>query len=372
MSKPASHLIRLLGASGLILVAAAALNFTVDPLQLLRPARFFLAMYSPDNRMQNAGLIRSQEFDAVFMGTSLAIHFRQSDIDRRLGVRSVKLAMTGSNSREQSFVLAAALERHPGRVIWQMDDWIFHKAPDIDADIYLPADLYRRNSKGIAEYLFSGAMARESAWIAARSIPLLESMVARLTTDVLFGFSIYRVDDINSLPPDFDVPKAYNAGKAVAAFRRITNPVRSKYLAEGYGDYDAMVRSFERDAIDLVVKNPETKFDIYFTPYSILQFVAMRDASPMTLKTVYDFAAYASRRLTTFPNVTLHDFRAARDITHDLNNYGDVIHHSPDIDLKILSYLAAGDYAVDRAAPTASIERLKAQVEAYRVDDMER
>ena len=61
--------------------------------------------------MQNAGLIQSQNFDTVFMGTSLAIHFRQSDIDRVLGVKSLKLAMTGSNSHEQSFVLDAALAR---------------------------------------------------------------------------------------------------------------------------------------------------------------------------------------------------------------------------------------------------------------------
>ena len=83
--------------------------------------------------MQDAGLIRSQDFDTVFMGTSLAIHFRQSDIDRILGGRSLKLAMTGSNSREQSFVLAAAMARHPKRVIWQMDDWIFRDAPEIDS-----------------------------------------------------------------------------------------------------------------------------------------------------------------------------------------------------------------------------------------------
>jgi hypothetical protein len=76
--------------------------------------------------------------------------------------------------------------------------------------------------------------------------------------------------------------------------------------------------------------------------------------------------------LTQFPNVTLHDFRVAREITHDLNNYGDVVHHSPAIDLKVLSLLAEGKYAVDRAAPTASLDRLKAQVEAYRVDGVER
>jgi alkylhydroperoxidase/carboxymuconolactone decarboxylase family protein YurZ len=33
----------------------------------------------------------------------------------------------------------------------------------------------------------------------------------------------------------------------------------------------------------------------------------MRDASPATLKAVYDFSAYALPRLTQFPNVTLHE-----------------------------------------------------------------
>src|SRR5947199_1769947 len=142
MAAASRNLFRLLCASAAIILAAAALNFIVDPLQLFRPARLTPAGYSLDSRMQNAGLIRSQSFDTVLMGTSLAIHFRQSDIDRILGVKSLKLSMTGSNSVEQSFVLAAALERRPRQVIWQMDDWIFRDAPDIDADLYIPADLY--------------------------------------------------------------------------------------------------------------------------------------------------------------------------------------------------------------------------------------
>jgi hypothetical protein len=371
MSAPASNLLRFLAASVLIILMAAGLNFVVDPLQLFRPAWFYPAMYSQDSRMQNAGLIRSQDFDTVFMGTSLAIHFRQSDIDRVLGVRSLKLTMTGSNSQEQSFVLAAALERHPRRVIWEMDDWIFRDAPNVDSDIYLPADLYRRNWKGIASYLFSGAMARESLWMVARSFPPLEKAVARLTSGIVIKFPINRVDDLNVLPPNFDVPGFYNAKNAVANFRHITDPARSIYLAEGY-DYDAMVRHFEHDAIGLIANHPDVKFDIYFPPYSILQFVAMRDASPATLKIVYDFTAYASQRLAQFPNASLHDFRDASGITHNLSNYSDVIHHSPAVDLTILSMLTEEKYVVDRAAPTASLERLKAEVEAYRVDSIER
>ncbi|MDB5577169.1 MAG: hypothetical protein JWR80_2345 [Bradyrhizobium sp.] len=367
MSSPGKYLLRFLGAGALVIVLAGLLNFVVDPLQLFRPARLFAAMYSTDSRMQNAGLIRSQDFDTVFMGTSLAIHFRQSDIDRALGVHSLKLAMTGSSSREQSFVLAAALRRHPKRVIWQMDDWIFREAPDVDHDVYLPADLFRRNARGIAGYLFSGAMARESLWILARSIPPLQPVVARLTNGVLFKFPIPHVDDINTLRPDFDVPGFYNAKNAMAAFRRIADPRRGFHLAERF-DYDAMIRRFEHDAIDLIVGNPDVTFDIYFAPYSILQFVAMRDASPTTLKIAYDFSAYAFPRLAQLPNVRLHDFRAVKEITHDLGNYGDVVHHSPAIDLKVLSMLAEQKHLVDRAAPLATLEQLKAQVEAYRVE----
>ena len=112
MSASSRNLLRFLGATVAVMGLAVALNFIVDPLQLFRPARLFTAMYSQDSRIQNAGLIRSQKFDTAFMGTSLAIHFRQSDIDRILGVKSLKLAMSGSSSREQAFVLAAAMVRH--------------------------------------------------------------------------------------------------------------------------------------------------------------------------------------------------------------------------------------------------------------------
>jgi hypothetical protein len=353
----------LLLTSAALLLAAAALNFVVDPVQLFRPSLLVRPMYSDDVRMQNAGLIRSQDFDTVFMGTSLAIHFRQSDIDRALGVRSLKLTMQGSSSHEQVFVMEQALaQRHPDRIVWEMDDWIFCDAPEIDANVYLPADMYRRNARGVASYLFSGAMARESALLLIRTMSPL-----RPAADALAKFWIAEVDEINTLAPDADVAALYNAKNAMAAFVRITDPARAAYLAEGYG-YESEVRNFEHDAARLIAAHPGVRFDIYFPPYSILQWVAMRDASPKTLKIVYDLTEHIARRLTQFPNVRLFDFRAVGDITHDLGNYSDVIHHSPEIDRKVLSMLANGEHVVDATAPTASLEKLKAQVEAYQVE----
>jgi len=366
MSAAAINLIRFLGTTALVILAAVALNFVVSPLQLFRPARFFRAMYSPDSRMQDAGLIRSQDFDTVFMGTSLAIHFRQSDIDRLLGVRSLKLALNGSTSTEQNFVLASALERHPKRVLWEMDDWIFQDTPDIDSNNNFPADFYRRNVKGIAGYLINGTMARESAWILARSIPAFEPIISRLTNGIMFKFPISRVDDINALRPDFDLAGTYNADKAIAAFSKGSIDLANKT------DYETRVRLFERDAISLIEKHPDVHFDIYFPPYSILHFVAMREASPATLKVVYDFTAYISRRLEQFPNVSLYDFRTAKEVTYDFSNYADVIHHSPTVDLKVLSWLEEGKFIVDHLAPTAALDSLQAQVKAFHIAPTDR
>ena len=369
MSEPAKDLIRFLRTALFIIAAAALINFVVDPLQIFRPARLFTAMYSEDSRLQDAGLIRSQAYDTLFMGTSLAMHFRQSDIDRVLGVKSLKLALNGSSSREQVFVLDAALARRPNRVIWEIDDWIFHDSPEIDANAYFPADLYRRNAKGIAGYLLSGAMAREALWIAARSISALEPIIARLTSEALFSFAIARVDDINALRPDEEA--IFSATRAKAAFAYITDPIRRKFLLDDT-DYDMKVRVFERDAVSLIRSHPDVAFDIYLPPYSILQWVALRDTSPKTLESVYAFSAYSCRRLMDFPNVRLFDFRAVREVTHDLNNYSDVIHHSPAINLKVLSWLAEGKYRVERVAPTRYLDELKAQVEAYRVEKGDR
>lgn len=353
---------RLVVASIACVLGAALLTYAVDPLQLFRPSP--RAFYSEDTRVQNAGLIRSQSFDTVFMGTSLAIHFRQSDIDRALGVRSLKLAMTGSNSRQQSFVLEQAIARGAKRVIWAMDDFIFVDAADIEADPYLSVDLYRGTAKGIASYLFSAAMAKESLFALLRSIPPLQAPLKKAAPYLPVKFALADVDDIYALPRNFDIARDYNATKALAAIAYITSPVRSRFLGEGYG-FEAMVRHFEQDAVGLIARHPEVTFDVYFPPYSILQFIAMRDASPETLKIVMDLTAVIAQRLTQLSNVRLHDFRGIKGVTHDLDNYSDVIHHSPVVDAMVLRWLASGEYRVDPKAPTASLDELKKQVEAY-------
>jgi hypothetical protein len=361
----ASNLFRFVLTALATAMLIATFNFVVDPFQIFRIPRFYQAMYSSDPRIQNAGLIRTQIFDTVFMGTSLGVHFRPSEIDEYLGGRTLKLAMSGGTSREQNLVLRAALRRGPKSVLWQLDDFMFRDSPDVS--LYLPGDLYRMNIKGLVTYLLNPETTRESIWCMlqkqARFIPIARVLITlgylKLDRRDVNELNTFATDEIKSPP--------FDSTHAIAAYRQFKASPEQE--VSGFA-FDAMARNFERDVFDLIRGNPDVEFRVYFPPYSILYFAAMREVAPATLAEIYKFYNYTLERLIRLPNVELYDFRSIKDITHDLDNYRDTVHSWKSVDRKLLSYLASGDYRVHRKAPSASIEVLKKQVEAYVTDEI--
>src|SRR5437899_10936081 len=129
-------------------------------------------------------------------------------------VRSVKLATAGSTSSVQSVILAPALRRQPKTIIWEMDEWIFRDAPNVDAENYMLVDLYRMNAKGIAGYLFSLDITRGSLWALLRFFKPLETVAHGLAAAQYLKFYETRVNEINALPVSTDLASLYNASKA--------------------------------------------------------------------------------------------------------------------------------------------------------------
>ena len=334
-TSPANDLTRLLLATAAFCAAIASFNFVMDPLQIFHVPWLTVSRYSSNPRIGDAGLIRSQEFDTVFMGTSYSFQFRQEEIDESLGGRSLKLAISGGTSKEQNVVLSAALARQPKRIIWQIDDYMFRDSGDVDD--HMPADLYRMNPKGIVQYLFSFGTSRESIWILLRTWKPLEKVANQL---VVFGYlTFYQTDarELNTFPSGIDPSSVFNREQALKAYEQSLKVPAT--LSQGF-DYVSMVSNFNRDALDLIRRNPDVRFVVYFPPSSILHWVAMREAAPNALQEVYNFSRYQLEHLLSLPNVAIHDFRDAEDITHDLNNYRDTIHHSLEVNRKILASIA--------------------------------
>ena len=369
MMRPWASLLRFLIAVIATTLLVVAFNFLVDPLQLFGHRSLLRPAYTSDPRLQDAGLIRSQDYDAVLMGTSLSVHFRQSDIDRTFGVHSVKLAMSGATSVEERFVLNAALWRHPKVVIWELDDRAFFDAADIDSDEFIRPDLYRMNLKGITEYLLGLDTTRESLWVALSAIRPFAAIAHGLAAAQYLKFYGNDVDEIGTLRRDADLSQFYNASLIRSAFAASLKYPKAIYLRY---NTPIMVQNFERDFVSVIHEHPEIKFYVFLPPYSILQFVTIREVAPEAIQAISDFSAYAFPRLLALPNVALYDFRDVKDITHHLDNYGDLLHFSPVVGDSILSSLAHGEHAVDRNAPLASIARLREQVAAYDLAAMSR
>ena len=251
--------------------------------------------------------------------------------------------------------------RRPRKIIWQMDDWMFRDGPDIDTSPYFPADLYRMNIKGIAGYLFNPETTRKSFGTLLRQNKITTPIALNLIWMNYLKLYYDDVNEINTFPSGVNSSTIFNSQAALDAYNGYRDPTTRAELAKGY-DYDAIVRNFERDALSLIENNPEAEFIIYFPPYSILQFVALRDFAPNVLHTIYRFNVYALTRLSMMSNVTLFDFRDVEPITHNLDNYMDTVHHSPAIDIRVMEEIRDGLHRVDRNAPTRSISRFNGKL----------
>ena len=237
---------------------------------------------------------------------------------------------------------------------------------------FSPQILYRGNIAGVAGYLLNINTMWESAWLLLRAVKPFDAIAQLLVQRNYLKYRYESADEINTLPPDLDISEVYNARKILARFELYTNSVnRTEFPATD--DYDMRVRNFERDTMDLIEHNPQVEFRVYFPPYSILHYMIIRDfAPPQVLQTLYKFNTYVLHRLAKLPNVKLFDFRDVEEITHDLDNYSDTVHHSPKIDLKLLSFLSTGEHAVEPSAAGLSVERLKRQIETYQISGIRR
>ena len=89
------YALRLISASvGLLLVCAATV-FLLDPaFQYHLPFAGIEATYT-NERYQNAGLIKNEDYDSICIGSSVTSNFRASWFDERFGGKTLKVSYPG-------------------------------------------------------------------------------------------------------------------------------------------------------------------------------------------------------------------------------------------------------------------------------------
>ena len=317
----------LVAAVAVLLAACAAVVYLVDPCLYYRMPEDWDPIFF-NERYQAAGLAKNVQADTVLMGTSMAANYRASQIADTFGTTAVRITIPDGYLSEFDKVMEVLFRsQDPQRVIFGLD-----------------VNILVRDEGGVTgampDYLYN-------------SDPL-DDVQYLINKDNLY-YSVYtllanRWGEGETLDEGFtwDDEQWWNHMSALEGYDR-PEPSPEQLPADAY----LKAAAANLDVVESwAAAHPETEFDIFFPPYSILYW----DKTIRLGQTEAVFAAMdlACQRLLACENVKLYGFLMDPDIVLDLDNYCDHIHHSGQVCSRVLAMLAAGEYRLteDNAADT--------------------
>jgi hypothetical protein len=129
-------------------------------------------------------------------------------------------------------------------------------------------------------------------------------------------------------------------------------------------DLAVMRQSFAHNLLPLMEAHPETEFDVVWPPYSIVvwgDYVQRRQ-----LDTALAFKRYVQAATHDLRNVRIVDLQPAAIVTHDLDNYTDLYHFSPTINVWMIEEACGEGHRISSVADVEASERqLRAQASAF-------
>lgn len=299
-----------------LLAVCGAIVYVVDPCLYYRlPDKWQPVFFN--ERYQMAGLAKNVEADTVLVGTSMAANYRASWIEEAFGTSAVRLTIPdGYYSEFDQLMNVLFRAQDPERVIFGMD-----------------VSILVRDESGLTgampEYLYN-------------STPL-DDIQYLLNKDTLY-YSVYtllanRWGQGDTLDEGFtwDRTTWWNHMEALENYQRPA-VAEEQLPADAYAEHVAAnVQVVE----GWLQAHPETEFDLFLPPYSILFWD--RVIREGRADAVFAAIRQAVERLLPYENVKIYGYLMDEEIVTNLDNYCDNIHHSGDVCRQVLAMLRADE-----------------------------
>ena len=306
----------LLAAVLVLLAACAAVVYAVDPCLYYRMPDKWEPVYFSE-RYQGAGLAKNVPADTVLVGTSMAANYRASEVGEAFGGTAVRITIPDGYFSEFDQVMNVVFRHQtPKRVVFSLDLNILVR-DESGVTNAMPEYLYNDNPLDDAKYL--------------------------LNKDTLY-YSLY-VLMANGWGGGQTLDEGFTWDEGIwwthmTALAGHTRPE----LAEEPADTAAFLENAARNLAVVerwLQAHPDTEFDIFFPPYSILFW----DKTARLGQTEAMLAALgrACGTLLRYDNVKLYGFLMDREIVENLDNYCDYVHHSGEVCRRVLEKMTAGE-----------------------------
>jgi len=333
----------LLGTAALLLILCAGTVWTVDP---------FFHYHDPDpegevwfdQRAQGAGLLRTQEYETVLMGSSLAANYRSFWFDVFYETSTVKVTFPNGGFEEFSQALDYAYtQQDVKRVIFGLDPNLLARDP-AEAPNQLPEYLYDENPLNDGRYLLNKDVLMRSGYTllkkaAGETQPLQDAFV-------------------------WDGNVFFSKTLALAGYERpeaVKEAVPEDVFLENARANLAIV-------IGWMEQHPDTEFIFYFSPYSILFWDKMdrQGETEAMLKLLEE----TTETLLQYNNAQLQFFMADEAIITDLDNYADHIHVAGKVTYRMAEAMPAESYRMTAENRVEMLDGLRQLVVNYDYDEI--
>ncbi len=345
--------------------------FFFDPLHIFTtPTDKENALYSTDQRIQNAGYIRIFDFDSVIIGNSHMENLSHKKTADYLPGKWFNLSMSGSVNNERKLVLDKVFSEKKIKQVLLLLTGDARNRPTDGFDI-----LYDRNpANDILIYfnkMYSKCFVKHT----------VNSIFGTHFDDNCFGQKI-NIDEHNAwiynpghnsrLGGIQQWGKYYTNDQLIGLYNEVGKlykaPTRElKELSKA--EKKEIQKDIKDNIIPLLEDHPNTIFYSYAQPYfKVAYSLALRKDNNKLVEVYIEFLKEIAQVASTHKNFRLFGFDNL-PFTEDVKNYKDTSHFTRELNYKILEYIKNGEYTLDNSNIDKYINRFVKDIYAFELDN---
>lgn len=310
--------------AGLVLFAAPTIY--IDPLFHYHKPLDNYEYPINNERYQNDGIIRHFDYDSIITGSSMAENFKTSEADELFQAKFIKVPFSGGRYKEVSDQIKRAYREgiEIKYVIRSLDYTM----------LVMDKDAYKENAE-YPIYLYNNNLFDDVNYV------LNKDILCEQTRNVVK----YTQEDKKTTT--FDEYSNWSDGYQYGA-----ESVLSTYVLENKDDAPPQMLTEEERIIvfenirqnitDLADEHPETTFYLFFPPYSICYWDALKNTGQIDWR--IDAELIAIEEILKHPNIRLYSFCNNFGLVCNLNNYKDQAHYGEWVNSLILNWLSDEKY----------------------------
>lgn len=306
--------------------------------------------YIVDNQLsQNPGMAASMKYDSCIIGSSMTVNFDTDDFNEFLGLDTKKLSYSGAYPRDDYNILSIVFDKSTyarknsdvKAVFLAMDVPTMTAATDT-TKYPLPLHLYDKNPFNDVKYVLN-----KDVLLQYIMRPLIQKKGSDLS-EIYFSWWTPEYYNIQWVMHNYEEPE------------KNPEPVTWDMV------YPTTKENLEVNILPFIEKNPDTKFYVFFPPYSILYWHNVQQEN--SYDATFEQYRYIAERLLEYDNVKLFYFQNMEEVT-DLNNYADYSHYKPEINRFMVECFSNGNFEIRSVDEMATaLEKMKDIVENYDYD----